>query len=116
MFTDSITALELWHDSYSHTIAKKARDVSLSAAKIAVRDSKGKVIGYRPRNILGDTYSNIFTMGNPESAGGRKEVCLPTYGEATLNLSSLLSTYLCKESVKNYCYIKIEIFLCYCVL
>lgn len=50
--------------------AKKARDVSLSAAKIAVRDSKGKVIGYRPRNILGDTYSNIFTMGNPESAGG----------------------------------------------
>lgn len=50
--------------------AKKARDVSLSAAKIAVRDSKGKVIGYQPRNILGDAYSNIFTIGNPESAGG----------------------------------------------
>ena len=51
--------------------AKKAREVSLSAAKIAVRDSKGKVIGYQPRNILGDAYSNIFTMGNPESAGGQ---------------------------------------------
>jgi hypothetical protein len=25
VFTDSITALELWHDSYSHTIAKNAR-------------------------------------------------------------------------------------------
>jgi len=51
--------------------AKKARDISLSAAKIAVRDSKGKVIGYQPRTILGDTYSSIFTMGNPESAGGQ---------------------------------------------
>lgn len=51
--------------------AKKARELSLSASKIAVRDSKGKVIGYQPRNILGDAYSNIFTLGNPESAGGQ---------------------------------------------
>jgi hypothetical protein len=32
-----------------------ARQASLGAAKIAVRNSKGKVIGYRPRTILRDT-------------------------------------------------------------
>ena len=47
-----------------------ARQASLGAAKIAVRNSKGKVIGYRPRTILGDTYSNLFTLGNPESDAG----------------------------------------------
>jgi len=51
--------------------AYKARQLSLTASKIAVRDSKGKIIGYQPRNILGDAYSSIFTLGNPESAAGR---------------------------------------------
>lgn len=48
-----------------------ARQASLSAAKIAIRNSDGKVIGYRPRTILGDTYSNLFTLGNPEGAAGQ---------------------------------------------
>ena len=48
-----------------------ARQASLSAAKIAIRNSDGKVIGYRPRTVLGDAYSNIFTLGNPESIAGQ---------------------------------------------
>ena len=48
-----------------------ARQASLSAAKIAIRNSDGKVIGYRPRTILGDTYSNLFTLGNPEGVAGQ---------------------------------------------
>lgn len=48
-----------------------ARQASLSAAKIAIKDSSGKVIGYRPRTALGDAYSNIFTLGHPESAQGQ---------------------------------------------
>lgn len=47
-----------------------ARQASLSAAKIAIRNGDGKVIGYRPRTILGDTYANIFTVGHPESTAG----------------------------------------------
>ncbi len=49
---------------------KAAREASLASAKIPVRDSSGKIIGYQPRNILGDAYSNIFTLGNPESSAG----------------------------------------------
>lgn len=52
-------------------VGHKARQASLDAAKIAIRDSKGKVIGYRPRTILGDTYANMFTLGNPESEAGQ---------------------------------------------
>lgn len=47
-----------------------ARQASLAAAKVAIRDSNGKVIGYQPRTWLGDAYSNIFTLGHPESAQG----------------------------------------------
>jgi len=47
-----------------------ARQASLGAAKIAIKNSKGKVIGYQPRTILGDTYSNLFTLGHPESEAG----------------------------------------------
>lgn len=51
-------------------VGHKARQASLSAAKIAIRNSDGKVIGYRPRTVLGDTYANLFTLGNPESRAG----------------------------------------------
>jgi hypothetical protein len=51
-------------------LGHKARQASLDAAKIAIRNSDGKIIGYRPRTILGDTYATIFTKGNPESAAG----------------------------------------------
>ena len=51
-------------------LGHKARQASLNAAKIAIRNSDGKVIGYRPRTILGDTYANLFTLGNPESRAG----------------------------------------------
>ena len=47
-----------------------ARQASLSAAKINIKNSKGKVIGAQPRTILGDTFSNIFTLGHPESEAG----------------------------------------------
>lgn len=51
-------------------VGKAAREASLASAKIPVRDSSGKIIGYQPRYILGDAYSNIFTLGNPESSAG----------------------------------------------
>ena len=51
-------------------VGHKARQASLSAAKIAIRNSDGKVVGYRPRTVLGDTYANLFTLGNPESRAG----------------------------------------------
>lgn len=47
-----------------------ARQASLSAAKVAIKDSKGKVIGYRPASLLGDAYASIFTLGNPEGQAG----------------------------------------------
>lgn len=47
-----------------------ARQASLSAAKIAIRNSDGKIVGYRPRTVLGDAYANLFTLGNPESRAG----------------------------------------------
>jgi hypothetical protein len=56
--------------SESTGAGKAAREASLASAKIAVRDSSGKIIGYQPRTILGDAYSNIFTLGNPESSQG----------------------------------------------
>ena len=51
-------------------VGHKTRQASLSAAKIAIRNSDGKVIGYRPRTFFGDTFSNIFTLGNPETRAG----------------------------------------------
>lgn len=52
-------------------VGHAARQASLDAAKIAVRNSKGKVIGYQPRTAIGDTFSNIITLGNPESRAGQ---------------------------------------------
>ena len=52
-------------------VGHAARQASLDAAKIAVRNSKGKVIGYRPRSAIGDTFSTILTLGNPESRAGQ---------------------------------------------
>jgi len=52
-------------------VGHAARQASLDAAKIAVRNSKGKVIGYRPRSAIGDTFSTIVTLGNPESRAGQ---------------------------------------------
>lgn len=51
-------------------LGHKARQASLSAAKIAIRNSDGKIVGYRPRTVLGDAYSNLFTLGDPESRAG----------------------------------------------
>jgi hypothetical protein len=48
-----------------------ARQASLDAAKIAIRNSKNEVIGYRPRTFFGDPAANIFTLGNPESEAGQ---------------------------------------------
>lgn len=47
-----------------------ARQASLSAAKIDIKNSKGEVIGSTPRTLFGDTFSNIFTLGNPETQAG----------------------------------------------
>ncbi len=52
-------------------VGHAARQASLDAAKIAVRDSKGKVIGYRPRSAIGDAFSTVVTLGNPESRAGQ---------------------------------------------
>jgi len=52
-------------------VGHAAREASLTAAKKPVRNSKGEVIGYMPRTILGDTYSNIFTLGHPETRAGQ---------------------------------------------
>ena len=51
-------------------IGHKARQASLGAAKIAIRNDEGKLLGYRPRTFFGDTFSNIFTLGNPETVAG----------------------------------------------
>ena len=52
-------------------VGRAAREASLSAAKVAVRNSKGEIIGYQPRSLLGDTYANLFTLGHPESKEGQ---------------------------------------------
>lgn len=51
-------------------VGHAAREASLAASKVAIRNSKGKVIGYRPRTILGDTYANLLTLGHPETKQG----------------------------------------------
>ncbi len=51
-------------------IGHKARQASLGAAKIAIRNDEGKLLGYRPRTLFGDSFSNVFTLGNPETVAG----------------------------------------------
>jgi polyhydroxyalkanoate synthesis regulator protein len=51
-------------------IGHAARQASLGAAKIAIRNDEGKLLGYRPRTFFGDTFSNVFTLGNPETVAG----------------------------------------------
>ncbi len=51
-------------------IGHAARQASLGAAKIAIKNSDGKILGYRPRTAFGDTFSNLFTLGNPETVAG----------------------------------------------
>jgi len=46
------------------------REASLTAAKKPIRNSKGEVIGYMPRTVFGDTFSNILTLGHPETEAG----------------------------------------------
>jgi len=48
-----------------------ARQASLDAAKIAIKNSNGKIIGYRPRTFFGDPAAQILTKGNPESQWGQ---------------------------------------------
>ena len=47
-----------------------ARQASLSAAKINIKNSKGEVIGSQPRTLFGDSFATVFTLGNPESQAG----------------------------------------------
>jgi hypothetical protein len=47
-----------------------SRQASLSAAKIAIRNDDGELVGYRPRTFFGDQAANIFTLGNPETVAG----------------------------------------------
>ena len=51
-------------------VAHAARQASLSAAKVAIRNADGKVIGYRPATLFGDTFANVLTLGDPESQAG----------------------------------------------
>lgn len=51
-------------------VGHAARQASLSAAKIAIKNSNGEIIGYRPATLFGDTAANVFTLGNPESQAG----------------------------------------------
>ena len=69
-FIPDINTGEGFFPSSSVGQGELARQASLGAAKIAIKNSKGKIIGYQPRTILGDTYSNIFTLGHPESEAG----------------------------------------------
>lgn len=48
-----------------------ARQASLSAAKVAVRNSKGTVIGYQPRSLIGDTAVTAAWWVDPESSNGQ---------------------------------------------
>lgn len=51
-------------------VGHAVRQASLDAAKIAVRDSKGKVIGYQPRSFFGDAVFAATPLGNPEKEWG----------------------------------------------
>ena len=51
-------------------LGAKAREASLNSAKVALKDSNGKIIGYRARTLFGDPASEVFSFGNPESAWG----------------------------------------------
>lgn len=47
-----------------------ARQASLAAAKINIKNSKGEVIGSQPRTLFGDSFATVFTLGHPESEAG----------------------------------------------
>lgn len=51
-------------------VGHAARQASLDAAKIAIRDSKGKVIGYQPRSFFGDSVFAVSPIGDPETKWG----------------------------------------------
>ena len=47
-----------------------AREASMNTAKIAIKDSTGKVIGYRPVNMIGDAVATIVSGGHPDNQFG----------------------------------------------
>lgn len=51
-------------------VGHAARQASLDAAKIAIRDSRGKVIGYQPRSFFGDSVYAVSPIGSPETKWG----------------------------------------------
>ena len=51
-------------------VGHAARQASLDAAKIAIRDSRGKVIGYQPRSFFGDSVYAVSPIGDPETKWG----------------------------------------------
>ena len=51
-------------------VGHAVRQASLDAAKIAVRNSKGKVIGYQPRSFFGDSVYAVSPIGDPETKWG----------------------------------------------
>lgn len=51
-------------------VGKRAREAAMDTAKIAIRDSKGKVIGYRPVNLIADSLATIVTGGHPDNQAG----------------------------------------------
>lgn len=52
-------------------VGHAVRQASLDVAKIAVRDSKGKVIGYQPRSFFGDAVYAVSPIGSPETKWGQ---------------------------------------------
>ena len=51
-------------------VGHAVRQASLDAAKIAIRDSRGKVIGYQPRSFFGDSVYAVSPLGSPETKWG----------------------------------------------
>jgi hypothetical protein len=51
-------------------VGHAVRQASLDVAKVAVRDSKGKVIGYQPRSFFGDAVFAVSPVGSPETKWG----------------------------------------------
>lgn len=51
-------------------VGHAARQASLDTAKIAIRNSRGKVIGYQPRSFFGDSVYAVSPLGSPETKWG----------------------------------------------
>lgn len=51
-------------------VGHAARQASLDTAKIAIRDARGKVIGYQPRSFFGDSVYAVSPLGSPETKWG----------------------------------------------